>query len=74
MGRQFVRIEPEHAAFIERQRIFFVASAPPQGRVNVSPKGLSSFRILGETGRRLPDCTAAAARPKSAPDALTTSG
>jgi hypothetical protein len=48
MGKQFARIEPEHRAFIERQRIFFVASAPPNGRVNVSPKGLSSFRVLGE--------------------------
>ena len=26
MGKQFVRIEPEHTAFIERQKIFFVAS------------------------------------------------
>lgn len=49
MGKQFTRIEPEHRAFIGRQKIFFVASAPPKGRVNVSPKGLSSFRVLGET-------------------------
>src|ERR1700742_1802490 len=48
VGRQFARIEPEHAAFIERQKIFFVASAPPKGRVNVSPKGLSSFQVLGD--------------------------
>ena len=48
MGKQFARIEPEHRAFTEQQRIFFVASAPPKGRVNVSPKGLSSFRVLGE--------------------------
>ena len=48
MGKQFARIEPDHRAFIERQRIFFVASAAPKGRVNVSPKGLSSFRVLGE--------------------------
>ena len=57
MGRQFARIEPEHAAFIERQKIFFVASAPPKGRVNVSPKGLSSFRVLGETDVAYLDCT-----------------
>jgi len=48
MGKQFTRIEPEHRAFIERQKIFFVASAPPKGRINVSPKGLSSFRVLGD--------------------------
>jgi hypothetical protein len=57
MGKQFVRIEPEHAAFIERQKIFFVASAPPKGRINVSPKGLSSFRVLGETDVAYLDCT-----------------
>ena len=57
MGKQFAKIEPEHRAFIERQKIFFVASAPPKGRVNVSPKGLSSFRILGENNVAYLDCT-----------------
>ena len=57
MGKQFARIEPEHAAFIERQKIFFVASAPPKGRINVSPKGLSSFRVLGENDVAYLDCT-----------------
>ena len=57
MGKQFARIEPEHRAFIERQQIFFVASAPPKGRINVSPKGLSSFRVLGETDVAYLDCT-----------------
>jgi len=32
---------------IEQQHIFFVATAPDQGRVNLSPKGMDSFRILG---------------------------
>jgi hypothetical protein len=57
MGKQFERIEPEHRAFIERQKIFFVASAPPKGRINVSPKGLSSFRVLGENDVAYLDCT-----------------
>jgi hypothetical protein len=57
MGKQFARIEPEHRTFIEQQRIFFVASAPPKGRVNVSPKGLSSFRVLGENDAAYLDCT-----------------
>lgn len=57
MGQQFARIEPEHAAFIGRQKIFFVASAPPKGRINVSPKGLSSFRVLGENDVAYLDCT-----------------
>ena len=48
MGKQFKSIEPEHQSFIERQKIFFVASAAPQGRVNMSPKGMSTLRVLGE--------------------------
>lgn len=57
MGQQFAKIEPKHAAFIARQKIFFVATAPPKGRVNVSPKGLSSFRVLGERDVAYLDCT-----------------
>jgi hypothetical protein len=57
MGKQFPKIEPEHKAFIERQKIFFVASAPPRGKVNVSPKGLSSFRVLGDNDVAYLDCT-----------------
>ena len=57
MGRQFAGIEPEHRTFIERQKIFFVASAPPKGRVNVSPKGLSSLRVLGDHDVAYLDCT-----------------
>ena len=57
MGKQFASIGPAHRAFIERQRIFFVASAPPKGRVNVSPKGLSSLRVLGDNAVAYLDCT-----------------
>lgn len=32
--------------FILEQKMFFVATAAPQGRVNMSPKGLDSLRIL----------------------------
>jgi predicted pyridoxine 5'-phosphate oxidase superfamily flavin-nucleotide-binding protein len=51
MGK--VRSEIDEAArkFIGAQKIFFVASAPlsATGHVNVSPKGLDTFRILGPT-------------------------
>jgi|SRR6516164_5593877 len=57
MGKQFAKIESEHKAFIERQKIFFVASAPPKGKINVSPKGLSSFRVLGDNDVAYLDCT-----------------
>lgn len=32
--------------FIEQQKMFFVATAAADGRVNMSPKGLDSLRIL----------------------------
>lgn len=46
MAKQFARIEPTHHDFILRQKLFFVASAAPGARVNVSPKGLDGLRIL----------------------------
>ena len=36
-------------AFIERQKLFFVATAAPEGRVNLSPKGADSLRIISDT-------------------------
>ncbi|MGB0411312.1 MAG: pyridoxamine 5'-phosphate oxidase family protein [Pikeienuella sp.] len=36
-------------AFIERQPMFFVATAAPDGRVNVSPKGMDSLRVISDT-------------------------
>lgn len=35
-------------AFIERQKLFFVATAAETGRVNLSPKGADSLRILDD--------------------------
>ena len=48
MGKLYDAITPEHAAFIAQQPLFFVASAPAgaKGHVNVSPKGLDSFRVV----------------------------
>ena len=36
-------------AFIEKQPLFFVATAAASGNVNLSPKGADSLRILGDT-------------------------
>jgi Pyridoxamine 5'-phosphate oxidase len=47
MSKQFDEISDRHRAFIERQPMFFVATAARDGRVNVSPKGLASLRVLG---------------------------
>ncbi len=48
MGQQYDAISERHRAFIERQPMFFVATAARDGHVNVSPKGLDSFRVLGD--------------------------
>ena len=37
MATQYDRIEPKQRDFIERQHVFFVASAAPGAHVNVSP-------------------------------------
>ena len=44
------QLAPHHLEFIAAQKMFFVASAPlaAEGHVNLSPKGLDSFVILGE--------------------------
>ena len=49
MGKVYDQIDEKLAAFIERQHAFFVGTAPdsPDGHLNVSPKGLDTFRILG---------------------------
>ena len=46
MSEFFDALEPEHIAFIARQPMFFVATAAPGARVNLSPKGMDSFRVL----------------------------
>lgn len=47
MATQFPEITRRHEEFIAAQQVFFVATAARDGRVNVSPKGLDSFRVLG---------------------------
>lgn len=51
MGKSFDCILPAHQAFIEKQNIFFTGSVPfsAEGYVNISPKGLRSFRVFSPT-------------------------
>jgi hypothetical protein len=37
----------KHIRFIAEQKIFFVGTATADSRVNVSPKGMNSLRVLG---------------------------
>jgi hypothetical protein len=49
MGKLYDGIDDALAAFIAKQHVFFVATAPlaADGLVNVSPKGGDSLRVLG---------------------------
>ncbi|QYU66262.1 pyridoxamine 5'-phosphate oxidase family protein [Leptolyngbya sp. 15MV] len=47
MGQVFDSIDADREAFIRRQHLFIVATAPGQGRVNCSPRGMDCLRILG---------------------------
>jgi hypothetical protein len=49
MSKQRESIDPELAAWIARQHVFFVATAPlsADGHINLSPKGGDAFRVLG---------------------------
>ena len=47
MAKQFDQISEDHRSFIEAQHIFFVGTAAAEGRVNISPKGMDSLRVLG---------------------------
>lgn len=47
MAKQFPRIGLGHQSMIEAQKVFFVATAGETGRVNLSPKGMDSLRVLG---------------------------
>lgn len=50
MGKSYNEVTPELLAWIKKQKVFFVGTAPlsGEGHINVSPKGLDSFRILDE--------------------------
>jgi hypothetical protein len=48
MGKVYSHLDEKIRNFIEHRHMFFVATAPigSEGHVNLSPKGLDSFRIL----------------------------
>ena len=50
MAKFLEKIDDKIRKFIDAQQIFFTASAPlaADGRVNLSPKGIDTFRVLDE--------------------------
>ena len=51
MGKIFKTIDHRLTEWIHSQKMFFVSTAPlsGEGHINLSPKGLDTFRILNET-------------------------
>lgn len=48
MGKRFNEIGDQRREFIEQQKMFFVGTADSDGRVNVSPKGMDSLKVMGD--------------------------
>ncbi len=49
MAERFEQLEEKHVEFIRDQHIFFIGTAGKEGFINVSPKGMDSFRIIDRT-------------------------
>ncbi|OAI02079.1 pyridoxamine 5'-phosphate oxidase [Methylomonas methanica] len=46
MGKRFNELSDKHIHFISEQKLFFVGTATADSRVNISPKGMDSLRVL----------------------------
>ena len=46
MGKKFSTLSTELVDFIQNQKVFFVGTAAEEGRVNVSPKGMDTLRVI----------------------------
>ena len=47
MAQFYTELPTQLQEFIRQQKMFFVATAAPDGRINLSPKGRDSLRVLG---------------------------
>jgi hypothetical protein len=48
VAERFQKLDDKHMAFIREQHLYFVGTAGAEGYVNVSPKGMDSFRIIDD--------------------------
>jgi hypothetical protein len=46
MAKFYPELDDRLCEFIHQQKIFFTATAPTEGRINLSPKGIDTFRCL----------------------------
>jgi len=49
MARFYPALETRHHAFIAAQKIFFTATGTASSRLNLSPKGMDSLRVLSDS-------------------------
>jgi len=49
MARFYPALEARHRDFIAAQKIFFTATGTADSRLNLSPKGMDSLRVLSDT-------------------------
>lgn len=49
MSKFYAKLNASLQEFIRVQNIFFTATAPEDGRINLSPKGMNTFRCIDET-------------------------
>jgi hypothetical protein len=45
MGQRNNSLSQKQIDFIREQKVFFVATAMPEGRINLSPKGMNTFAV-----------------------------
>ena len=48
MAEFFPALTDDHRAFVAKQPVFFVATPAADARINLSPKGMDSFRVLDD--------------------------
>ena len=48
MGKQYSELSERHIEFIAKQKLFFVGTATSDSKVNISPKGMDSFKVLDD--------------------------
>ena len=48
MGKKFQTISTSHQLFIKKQKVYFAATATADSRINLSPKGIDTLRVIDE--------------------------
>jgi hypothetical protein len=49
MGKKLDKLNEDLISFIKKQPLFFVGTAAAEGSVNVSPKGIDTFRVISDS-------------------------